>query len=186
MSDLLYDVFNTSWGWMGAIGSGRGIRYASLPEASPIDVVEYLEACSKKPLPEHVPGAFEAYRQQLEAYFADELVAWDVALDLEGATEFYARAWEACRAIPPGETRTYAWPARRREGGRTGDGPQQGTHHHPMPSRDRERRRSPRIRRPGVAHEGTALAARSPLGDRDGGLERYGVSASEHLGQPRG
>ena len=109
MSDFLYDVFNTSWGWMGAIGSGRGIRYASLPEASPIDVVEYLEACSKKPLPEHVPGAFEAYRQQLEAYFADELVAWDVALDLEGATEFYARAWEACRAIPPGETRTYAW-----------------------------------------------------------------------------
>ncbi len=109
MSDLRYDVFKTSWGWMGAIGSGRGIRYASLPEAGPIDVVEYLESCSKKLLPEHVPGAFEAYRQQLEAYFADGLIAWDVALDLEGATEFYARAWEACQAIPPGETRTYAW-----------------------------------------------------------------------------
>ena len=39
MRDFLYDVFNTSWGWMGAIGSGRGIRYASLPEASATDVV---------------------------------------------------------------------------------------------------------------------------------------------------
>ncbi|MBX6350202.1 MAG: MGMT family protein [Clostridia bacterium] len=32
--------------------------------------------------------------------------------DLPGAPPFFARAWEACRRIPKGEARSYAWLAR--------------------------------------------------------------------------
>ena len=33
----------------------------------------------------------------------------EIALDLEDAPPFFAAAWEACRRIPPGETRSYRW-----------------------------------------------------------------------------
>ena len=43
---------------------------------------------------------------QLEAYFAGDLQAFDVALDL-GGTPFQRAVWDALRAIPYGETTTY-------------------------------------------------------------------------------
>jgi methylated-DNA-[protein]-cysteine S-methyltransferase len=47
-----------------------------------------------------------AAREQLAAYFAGELTAFDLPLDLRG-TDFQQRVWAALRAIPYGETRTY-------------------------------------------------------------------------------
>ena len=36
--------------------------------------------------------------------------AWDdIPLDLTGAPLFFKAAWQACRTIPAGETRSYAW-----------------------------------------------------------------------------
>ena len=46
-------------------------------------------------------------RRQLERYFADEPVRFDVALDLSSGTPFQRRVWRACRRIPYGETRSY-------------------------------------------------------------------------------
>ena len=60
-------------------------------------------------LPEQRPGAFEDFHVQLEEYFCGERREWDVRLDLGGASDFFRRAWEACRAIPCGETRSYRW-----------------------------------------------------------------------------
>ena len=109
MGDLWYDVFETSWGWIGVIGSPRGIRHTSLPEETPERAVEHLCAESRAPLPAHRPGAFESFRGQLEEYFSGSREAWDVELDLDGATDFFRRAWAACRSIPVGQTRTYRW-----------------------------------------------------------------------------
>ena len=86
---LHHDLLETSWGWVGVVGSPAGIRSCSLPERR--------------------AGAFESFRAQLDAYFRGELDSWDVRLDLEGASPFFRRAWEACRTIPPGETRSYRW-----------------------------------------------------------------------------
>lgn len=36
----------------------------------------------------------------------------DLPLDLDDASPFFCEAWKACRSIPPGETRSYAWLAR--------------------------------------------------------------------------
>ncbi|MFI0235438.1 methylated-DNA--[protein]-cysteine S-methyltransferase [Streptomyces sp. NPDC016845] len=49
---------------------------------------------------------FGAVIDQLNAYFAGELVAFDVPLHLHG-TPFQRSVWERLRKIPYGETRTY-------------------------------------------------------------------------------
>ncbi|MDE2199588.1 MAG: methylated-DNA--[protein]-cysteine S-methyltransferase [Rhodospirillales bacterium] len=55
-------------------------------------------------------------RDQLHAYFDGELLAFDLPLAPAG-TAYRQRVWTALRAIPPGETRTYADIARVAGGG---------------------------------------------------------------------
>ena len=46
----------------------------------------------------------------LERYFQGDATALgEIKLDLGAAPPFFAAAWEACRRIPPGETRSYQW-----------------------------------------------------------------------------
>jgi methylated-DNA-[protein]-cysteine S-methyltransferase len=52
------------------------------------------------------PGAFKDAVDQLGAYFAGELVDFDIELELRG-TEFQRRVWKALLTIPYGETRSY-------------------------------------------------------------------------------
>lgn len=52
------------------------------------------------------PRAFDAAVEQLGAYFAGELTAFDLELKLRG-TEFQRRVWQALLTIPYGETRSY-------------------------------------------------------------------------------
>ena len=50
---------------------------------------------------------FAHVRDQLEAYFAGELVEFDVPLDLDEATPFRRSVWSALLEIPYGETVSY-------------------------------------------------------------------------------
>ncbi len=52
------------------------------------------------------PEAFADAVDQLEAYFAGELVDFDIELDLRG-TDFQRRVWKALLTIPYAETRSY-------------------------------------------------------------------------------
>lgn len=52
------------------------------------------------------PRAFGDAVEQLNAYFAGELVDFELELDLRG-TDFQRRVWKALLTIPYGETRSY-------------------------------------------------------------------------------
>lgn len=49
---------------------------------------------------------FKPLQQQLDAYFATELTAFELPLDLVG-TDFQRQAWSALQSIPYGQTRSY-------------------------------------------------------------------------------
>ncbi len=108
MSDRFYHVFQTEQGWVGVLASHTGIRRTTLP-------CETLDTCVLSLGPE-VRGSIQDGAKLgdvpdlLSAYLAGEEVDFDdVTLDVGDATEFYIRAWDACRSIPRGETRTYGW-----------------------------------------------------------------------------
>ena len=113
MQQLYYDVFESSWGWVAVCGSSNGIKYGTLPEPTLDRAIFDLESVMRKPLPELEPESFSAFHQQIEEYFQGTRKSWDVVLDLEDATAFFRRAWDACQSIPFGETRTYSWLAKK-------------------------------------------------------------------------
>jgi methylated-DNA-[protein]-cysteine S-methyltransferase len=110
MGQYTYTALSTSLGWIGVLGSDSGIRQLALPQPSASLAVERLKVPAGGA--ETQTSSFEELRLALEAYFAGEPTTFQQPLDLDGTAPFFQRAWEACRSIPRGETRTYAWLAR--------------------------------------------------------------------------
>ena len=107
MSGYTYDLFRTELGWVGLLGSPRGLRGSTLPVAT-------REAALSELGPEvgaarHDPTALVGAREAVLAALEGRTGGPEVPLDLEGAPPFFQAAWEACQAIPRGETRSYGW-----------------------------------------------------------------------------
>ena len=107
MSEYYCAALPTSMGWMGVLVSGKGIRRLALPQFSPQRAVEELQPEANHA--ELAAAHFEELCQQLEGYFTGAVVDFHQELDLEGAASFFLRAWTACRSIPRGQVRSYAW-----------------------------------------------------------------------------
>ena len=53
---------------------------------------------------------FQPMERCVESYLEGDQRALDeIVLDLDGTPPFFRAAWKACRSIPAGETRSYAW-----------------------------------------------------------------------------
>jgi methylated-DNA-[protein]-cysteine S-methyltransferase len=78
--------------------------------------VEWLVAHAEPPAFDRQDGAALEILESLQAYFRGDLRATD-AVPIGDGTPFQRRVWSACRRIPPGETRSYLWVARRIGGG---------------------------------------------------------------------
>ena len=103
-----YDVFKTPLGWMGVLASAEGLRRTTLPQPSPDTCVALLgpEVADSAEEPQH----FTCLRARILAYFSGERVEFGgEPLDVGDASRFLSAAWGACRRIPFGETRSYAW-----------------------------------------------------------------------------
>ncbi len=107
MSRSRYHLFECPLGWIGLLGSDKGLSRLSLKPTLQ-EVMEELEADLGQA--DHDPTAFPLEQGCLDRYFQGDLKALDeIRLDLGDAPPFFGAAWDACRRIPPGETRSYAW-----------------------------------------------------------------------------
>ena len=109
---LSYDVFETGAGWIGVVASAAGAVRSTMPAGSPdrcaIELGPDLDGAA------HDPAAVAGFARALGDFVSGRsLDLSGVAIDFETAPAFSRRAWEACRTIPPGQTRTYAWLADR-------------------------------------------------------------------------
>ena len=109
MSEYKHHLFPAPQGrgWIGLVGSDLGLCRLSF-KPTPEELLEDLE----DDLPGTAPDdhAFADVQDCLERYFRGEVAALsEIPLDLRKAPPFFAAAWEACRQIPAGETRSYSW-----------------------------------------------------------------------------
>lgn len=89
---------DTPIGTLGLVGSERGLRNVRWSARG----LDPRESCA----------VLDEAAAQLDAYFAGELTAFDLPLDLDG-TEFQRRCWLALATIPYGQTVSYGEQARR-------------------------------------------------------------------------
>ncbi|MBC8281539.1 MAG: MGMT family protein [Chloroflexi bacterium] len=94
-------------GWMILLAGKDGLKRASL-KPTPDEAVEDLGTDLDDA--EDDPGFFTPVLECLHRYVSGDMAALDeIELDFSRVTPFFSAAWDACRRIPPGETRSYAW-----------------------------------------------------------------------------
>lgn len=101
--EVRHATVDSPWGPLRLQGTEPGLTGARFldPERDP------------QPSPE-VPDPIREAAEALDAYFAGTADALDtVPVDLSGGTSFQQDVWHALRAVPAGETRSYAWVAER-------------------------------------------------------------------------
>ncbi len=102
-----YHMVELPMGWMVLLAGEDGLKRASL-KPSPQDALEYLGPDLDGA--DDDPDAFIQVVECLHRYAAGDMTALDeIELDFSGVTPFFNAAWNACRSIPSGETRSYAW-----------------------------------------------------------------------------
>lgn len=94
-----WTIYESPLGPLTLIAGEAGIGRICFPGGAPA-----LDPAAARPMPEAVA--------QLDAYFAGELRAFDLELDLRG-DPFQMLVWEQLLEIPHGETRSYGELARR-------------------------------------------------------------------------
>jgi methylated-DNA-[protein]-cysteine S-methyltransferase len=107
--ELKYAIFSTKIGWVGILGSSKGIRRTTLPQPSVQDARRLLG----KPLDyaELAPKLFQDLIERFQAYFSGGKIDFPDEFDLSSATSFQRQVWEVTRLIPYGNTRSYKWVA---------------------------------------------------------------------------
>ncbi len=106
MTGYKYHLYETPPGWIALLGTDRGLSRLSL-KPTPQEALEELGPKLGEATPD--AAAFTKDRSCLDRYFQGDVNALnEIELDLEEAPPFFAAAWDACRQIPPGETRSYA------------------------------------------------------------------------------
>ena len=100
-------LFETPVGWVALLGSSDGLRQLSLKPTSEEALDELGDAVSHA---DWDADWFIPVQQCMERYLEGDPKALDeIQLDLKRAPPFFKSAWEACRSIPRGETRSYSW-----------------------------------------------------------------------------
>ena len=108
-AELKYVTFSTSLGWVGILGSAKGLLHTTIPQPSAEEAHHLLG--DKVNYATWSPQPFNDLKERLKVYLTGRKVAFPDKLDLSGATAFQRAVWKVTRLIPYGETRSYAWVA---------------------------------------------------------------------------
>jgi O6-methylguanine-DNA--protein-cysteine methyltransferase len=111
--DCSLAVFKTNFGWAGIAVSEWGICKIVLPEKDKNAVKKALLSETGAISPISNSKLIEQAVKLLQKYFSGERVLFDLPLDLRYYTNFQRAVWRAAVKIPYGETRAYAWIAKR-------------------------------------------------------------------------
>jgi methylated-DNA-[protein]-cysteine S-methyltransferase len=123
----------TASGWVGIAWSARGLVAVTLPQPTQQDVLCQLPS-STGPVPLPPPGLdLAALANQLRRYFDGQEVTFEEPLDLTVGTDFQRRVWAITRAIPRGQTCTYADIARKAGSPKDARAVGQAMAHNPWP-----------------------------------------------------
>lgn len=102
---LVWSVWPTAWGPMGAVASAKGLVRVVLPHYMADDLRALL--AFEHPGALETPERFERLAELSREYFNRKLVGFDeIDCDLP-AGKFSTAVLTACRAIPYGQTRSY-------------------------------------------------------------------------------
>ncbi len=107
--ELSYVTFATNAGWMGILGSAKGLLRTALPQPSAEEARRLLG--DRVSHAAWSPHRFQDLILRLVTYMTGQKVTFPEELDLSAATAFERRVWAVTRLIPYGETRSYAWVA---------------------------------------------------------------------------
>ncbi len=107
--ELKYTTFNTDIGWVGVLGSAKGLLQTTLPQPSAQEAENLLGDRVKDATWSDI--FFADLMKRLRNYFGGQRVTFPDELDLSQATAFQREVWEVTRLIPYGETRSYTWVA---------------------------------------------------------------------------
>ncbi len=100
-------LHETPVGWLALMGSAGGLRRVSL-QPEPADALAGLGESAQQA--EENTEAFADALAAFDDYFAGDMSALQrVEVEITDAAPFFAAAWQACRSIPAGETRSYQW-----------------------------------------------------------------------------
>ncbi len=104
-------IVKTRLGWVGVAASEQGICRIVLPKKDKKSVVRELE----RDVIDSDPASPLLVKAEklLTRYFSGESVSFELPLDLRYYTPFQLAVWRAAQAVPSGETRAYAWIAKR-------------------------------------------------------------------------
>ena len=131
-SGYVYDIFETDLGWVAVVAGDDGVRRMSLPERTPDIAAAAAQVIDLAP--RHDPEVVSGIRDAVVAFCAGQPVdLTKLPIDTEWASEFFSRAWKACRSIPAGQTRTYAWLAAEAGNARAARGAGQAMARNPFP-----------------------------------------------------
>ncbi len=108
---LNYTTFNSDMGWLGILGSAKGLLCTTLPQRTVREALRQLGDGVE--LGSRSLHLFADLMRRLRAYFAGQQACFPDELALSRATTFQREVWEITKLIPYGETRTYGWVAER-------------------------------------------------------------------------
>lgn len=109
---IKYTVFTTDWGFFGLAVSEKGLVKTALPVVNADELVSGL-LDGIGPVEKDME-LYKPIRELIKRYYGGDRVDFplDIAIDLDGFTEFFRRILSACRQVKYSETISYSCLAR--------------------------------------------------------------------------